>query len=110
MAVVDDATDPNAFKVGDEVYGMLRAERGRSWAEYAIFKTHEASLKPKALSWKQAAALPLSALTADRDLFTHAGLDFSHITGKDTAVTTYKRRVLITGSSGGVGAYFVQFA
>lgn len=89
------------FKVGDEVYGMARADRGGTWAEYALVTSEESFIKPSQLSWEQAASLPLSALTADQALFTHARLPTQH---------KGNQRIIITGASGGVGTFLVQFA
>lgn len=89
------------FKPGDEVYGMTHAHRGGTWAEYAVVTTEEANLKPQSLSWAEAAALPLSALTADQALFVHAGLDVN---------AQQAKRVLVTGAAGGVGMFVVAFA
>lgn len=91
------------FKPGDEVYGMAHADRGSTWAEYALVTTEEANLKPQSLSWAEAAALPLSALTADQALFVHGGLE------SDAGVQRSKR-VLVTGAAGGVGMFVVAFA
>lgn len=89
------------FKPGDEVYGMAHADRGGTWAEYAVVTTEEANLKPQCLSWAEAAALPLSALTADQALFVHAGLSVD---------APQPKRVLVTGAVGGVGMFVVAFA
>ncbi|GAB7335627.1 hypothetical protein MBLNU13_g07951t1 [Cladosporium sp. NU13] len=93
--------DEREFKPGDEVYGMMHADRGGAWAEYAVVTTEEANLKPRSLSWAEAAALPLSALTADQGLFVHAGLDVN---------VQQAKRVLVTGAAGGVGMFVVAFA
>ncbi|KAI6778345.1 quinone reductase [Emericellopsis cladophorae] len=91
------------FRPGDHVFGMTHANRGGTWAEYAIVMTEEAVKKPDNLSWEEAAAIPGSALTADQALFKHIGLE--------TAATKHgKRRVLITGAGGGIGTFLVQFA
>ncbi|KXX75273.1 Reticulon-4-interacting protein 1, mitochondrial [Madurella mycetomatis] len=89
------------FRVGDHVYGMAHVNRGGTWAEYAIVTSEEAVRKPDNLSWEEAAALPASALTADQALFVHAGLE---------TAAQQPKRILITGASGGVGMYLVQFA
>lgn len=89
------------FKPGDEVYGMTHADRGSTWAEYAVVTTGEANLKPQCLSWAEAAALPLSALTADQALFVHAKLEVN---------AQQPKRVLVTGAAGGVGMFVVAFA
>lgn len=94
--------DERDFRVGDEVYGMSHAKRGGMWAEYALVTAEEAVPKPAALSWEEAAALPGSAITADQALFVHAGIE--------TTAEKGAKQVLITGASGGVGMYMVQFA
>lgn len=99
VAVHDSEQD---FRVGDHVYGMTHANRGGTWAEYAIVMTEEAVKKPDNLSWEEAAAIPGSALTADQALFRHVGLE--------TAAQNGQKRVMITGAAGGIGTFLVQFA
>ena len=62
------------------------------------------ALKPKKLSWVEAATVPLSAITAWQALFEHAGvaaLEDPNAAGK---------KVLITAAAGGVGVWLVQLA
>lgn len=99
VAVHDSEQD---FRVGDHVYGMTHANRGGTWAEYAIVTTEEAVKKPDSLSWEEAAAIPGSAITADQALFRHVGLE--------TTAKNGQKRVLITGAGGGIGTFLVQFA
>ena len=99
--VIEVHRDEREFVPGDEVYGMTHADRGGAWAEYAVVTTEEANLKPQSLSWAEAAALPLSALTADQALFVHAGLDVN---------AQQPKRVLVTGAAGAVGMFVVAFA
>lgn len=99
--VVEVHPDEKVFRVGDQVCGMVNASRGGTWAEYALVTVDEAYFKPSTLSWEEAAAVPLSALTADQALFVHGALDMDTSNGK---------RVLITGASGGVGIYLVHLA
>ena len=99
-----DGDGDESFRPGDEVYGMTSAHRGGTWAEYVLVTTDEAYPKPARLSWEEAAALPLSALTADQALFKHAGLD--HMAASEHE----KRSVLITGAAGAVGTLLVNFA
>ena len=106
--VVDTVLQENGdFQPGDEVYGMADAERGSTWAEYTVVKAHETALKPSNLSWEEAAAVPLSALTAYEALFVHAGLDWPPRTDPTTPTTT-GTRILVTGSSGAVGLNLIQ--
>jgi NADPH:quinone reductase-like Zn-dependent oxidoreductase len=66
-------------------------------AEYAIVLPSELAPKPRALDAVQAAAVPLSALTAWQALVNHAQVSPG-------------QRVLIHGAAGGVGTYAVQLA
>lgn len=102
--------DEKDFKAGDHVYGMAHANRGGTWAEFVLVTSDDLSLKPKSLSWDEAAALPLSALTADQALFENAGLAHTTQADDDDDDAQGKKHVLITGAAGGVGTYLVQFA
>ena len=83
------------LKVGDAVYGY--ALFGGGWAEYAVLADFEAALKPKSVSFVEAAAVPLAALTAWQALI-------------DAAQVKSGQTVLIHGGSGGVGSFAVQIA
>jgi NADPH:quinone reductase-like Zn-dependent oxidoreductase len=83
------------FKVGDAVYGY--ALMGGGWAEYAVLADDEPALKPKSLSFVEAAAVPLAALTAWQAL-----VDATNLSAGQT--------ILIHGGSGGVGGFAVQLA
>jgi NADPH:quinone reductase-like Zn-dependent oxidoreductase len=83
--------------VGDAVYAKLADGRDGAEAGYAIALPSELAPKPRTLNDMQAAAIPLSALTAWQALFIRAKLSKG-------------QRVLIHGASGGVGTYAVQFA
>ena len=52
------------FKVGDEVFGIAKG----SYAEYAAASEDKLALKPKSLTFEQAAAMGISGLTALRAL------------------------------------------
>jgi NADPH:quinone reductase-like Zn-dependent oxidoreductase len=80
------------FKAGDEVFGIAKG----SFAEYAVAREDKLSHKPDNLSFEQAAAMPISGLTA------LGALDAAGVTGGSN--------VLIVGASGGVGTYAVQIA
>jgi NADPH:quinone reductase-like Zn-dependent oxidoreductase len=83
--------------VGDTVYAMLGYGRDGAQAAYTIAVPDELAPKPRTLDDVQAAAVPLSALTAWQALFVHAQISKG-------------QRVLIHGASGGVGTYAVQLA
>ncbi|MGY3318755.1 NAD(P)-dependent alcohol dehydrogenase [Arthrobacter sp. TE12232] len=81
------------FRPGDEVYGTCEG----SFAEYVCAKESRLALKPKNLSFEQAAAVPISAVTALQAL-------------RDTGKVQPGQDVLVIGAAGGVGAYAVQLA
>jgi NADPH:quinone reductase-like Zn-dependent oxidoreductase len=86
-----------SFKVGDEVFGCLKRHQGQCFAEYALAGEEEIVLKPERLSFEQAAAVPLAALTALQAL-------------RDKGKLRPGEKVLIQGASGGVGGFAVQIA
>lgn len=86
-----------AFATGDAIYALIAFDRDGAEAEYVIALPGELAPKPLTLDDTQAAAVPLSALTAWQALFVHAGL-------------AKGQSVLIHGAAGGVGTYAVQFA
>jgi NADPH:quinone reductase-like Zn-dependent oxidoreductase len=79
------------LRPGDEVYGTC--ESG-SFAEYATARQRRLAAKPASLTFAQAAATPISAVTALQS-------------ARDTRVQP-GQRVLITGAAGGVGSFAVQ--
>jgi NADPH:quinone reductase-like Zn-dependent oxidoreductase len=96
---VVEATAPDvaAFKIGDAVYGMLDFTRNGSYAEYVVARTSNLALKPNSIDPIQAAAVPLTSLTAWQALFEVAGLKSG-------------QTVLIHAAAGGVGHFAVQLA
>jgi NADPH:quinone reductase-like Zn-dependent oxidoreductase len=88
------ATGPGVtrLKVGDDVFGIAKG----SFAEYAAAREDKLTRKPENLSFEQAAAMPISGLTALRAL--------------DAAGVEEGSDVLVVGASGGVGSYAVQIA
>ncbi len=85
------------FKPGDAVYAYLDIPEGGGYAEYVTATEREAAVKPKSISFIDAAAVPVVALTAWQALFDAAKLQAS-------------QTVLIHGGSGGVGSFAVQMA
>jgi NADPH:quinone reductase-like Zn-dependent oxidoreductase len=83
------------LKKGDAVYGYPTF--GGGWAEYVNVTEGEVAAKPKSLSFVEAAAVPVGALTAWQSLVTIA-----HLGAGQT--------ILIHGGSGGVGSFAVQIA
>jgi NADPH:quinone reductase-like Zn-dependent oxidoreductase len=86
------------FKPGDEVFGYLPTATGRgTFAEYVCAKENLITLKPANLTFEQAAAVPLAAMTALQGL-------------RDNGNIQPGQKVLINGASGGVGTFAVQIA
>jgi NADPH:quinone reductase-like Zn-dependent oxidoreductase len=85
------------FKAGDSVYAYLNLKDGGGYAEYALATEVEAALKPKSISFVEAAGVPVVALTAWQALI-------------DTAKLSAGQTVLIHGGSGGVGSFAIQIA
>jgi NADPH:quinone reductase-like Zn-dependent oxidoreductase len=84
--------DVGAFSAGDEVYGTCDG----SFAEYARGAAKMLAAKPANLSFEQAAAVPISGVTA--------------LQAVRKADVQSGRKVLIVGASGGVGSFAVQIA
>lgn len=86
-----------AFRPGDEVFGDISAGGFGGFAEYVCARADALALKPANLTFEQAAAVPMAAVTALQGLRT---------TGKIQA----GQKVLVNGASGGVGTFAVQLA
>ena len=88
-----------AFKVGDEVYGMTGGVGGiqGSLAQYAVVDAALLAPKPRNLTMREAAALPLAFVTA------YSGI-------VDRAKVQAGQTVLVQGGTGGVGHVAVQLA
>jgi len=85
------------FQPGDEVYANLLDHGYGGFAEYASVPENVVSSKPANLSFEEAAAVPMAAVTALQGLGHHGELRPS-------------QQVLINGASGGVGSFAVQIA
>ncbi len=81
------------FQPDDEVFGMIQG----GFAEYACAPENALVLKPSNLSFEEAAAVPMAAVTALQGL-------------RDTGQIQPRQKVLINGASGGVGTFAVQIA
>ena len=95
VAGVIDAVGRNVtqFKIGDEVFGNCEA----AVAEYACVKERALVPKPAAITFEQAASIPVAGLTALQGL-------------RDKAKLQSGQKVLINGAAGGVGTFAVQIA
>lgn len=85
------------WKVGDAVYAMLDGRGVGGYAEYVCLKGELCAPKPTHLSFTEAAAVPLAAITAWQGEFDHGHL-------------TAGQHELIHGGAGGVGHFAIQFA
>lgn len=96
--VVEESKAQNdRIKVGDRVYGMNPFPRMGAYAAYVAVSEKYLSHTPKKLDDTEAAAIPLTAMTALQAL-------------RDKAKLKKGQKVLINGASGGVGTFAVQIA
>ena len=100
VAAVGD--DVSLFKVGDEVYYAGDVTRPGSNAEFQLVDERIVGRKPTSLSFSEAAALPLTTITAYESLFHRLGIDPA---GGDAG-----QSLLIIGAAGGVGSIGIQLA
>jgi len=91
--VKEAAADGSGPRVGARIVGLMPAG---AWAELAAVGTDWLAELPAAVSFEQAAALPVAGITALRALEVGG-----YVLGK---------RVLVTGASGGVGRFAIQLA
>ena len=85
------------FGIGDEVFGLTDWYRDGSLAELVAVEARNLAPKPASVSHVDAAAFPMTALTAWQALFVHADLKAG-------------QTVVIHGAGGGVGTLAVQLA
>jgi len=90
-------TDVTQFQPGDEVFGDLSGSGFGAFAEYATAPENRLAHKPAGLTFEEAAAVPVAAVTALQAL-------------RDHGLIQPGKKVLINGASGGVGTYAVQIA
>lgn len=97
--VVDQiGPDVTEFQPGDKVFGVGRTG---TFAEYAVARVDKLERMPADVSFEQAAASPVSGVTALR-AWT--------VLGKSPAVPPAPHSVLVVGAGGGVGSFAVQLA
>jgi len=94
-----EAVGPNVtrFQPGDQVYANLLDHGYGGFAEYVSVPVNVMALKPANLSFEEAAAVPMAAVTALQGLRHHGALQPG-------------QQVLINGATGGVGTFAVQLA
>lgn len=103
-AGVVEAVGPEAtrFKVGDEVFYAGDLMRDGSNAEYQLVDERIVGHRPRSIGFAEAAALPLTAITAWETLFDRLKVDDQPAGGA--------RAILIIGGAGGVGSAAIQIA
>jgi len=85
------------FQPGNEVFGDISACGWGGFAEYVSVPENALALKPANISFEEAAAVPLAAVTALQGI-------------RDKGQIQPEQKVLINGASGGVGTFAVQIA
>jgi alcohol dehydrogenase len=85
------------FKVGDEIYARPRKNKIGTLAEYIAIHEDDIALKPKNLSFEEAASIPLVGLTSYQALH-------------DIMQLQKGQKILIHAGSGGVGTFAIQLA
>lgn len=95
--IVALGSEVSGWKIGDAVYSRPNIERNGAYAQYIAVDVAEIAAKPQSLSWQEAAAVPLAALTAWQALFDACDLQAGE-------------KVLIHAGSGGVGHLAIQLA
>jgi NADPH:quinone reductase-like Zn-dependent oxidoreductase len=84
-------------RIGEHRYGMIERWSAGAFAELVAVRLDETALMPPSLGFEEAAALPLTSLTALQAL-------------RDVARVRAGQRLLINGASGGVGVVAIQIA
>jgi len=96
--VVSAGKNVTQFKPGDAVFGMVNFPgHGKAYAEYIVAPETHLTLKPDTISFEDAAASTLAALTAWQAMVHHAKVQPG-------------QKVLIHAAAGGVGHFAVQIA
>ncbi|MGL5388123.1 MAG: zinc-binding alcohol dehydrogenase family protein [Enterobacterales bacterium] len=98
--VVEVGSSVSGFKPGDEVWYAGDITRPGSNSTHQLIDSRIVAHKPASLNWAQAAAMPLTALTAWEALFEH--LNIQHADAGKT--------LLIIGGAGGVGSLAIPLA
>lgn len=106
-AGVVEAVGPEVknFKVGDPVYYAGDITRPGANSEFHLVDERIVGHMPKTLSFEQAAALPLTSITAWEALF-----DRLRVPALAGAQSTPRKSILIIGGAGGVGSMAIQLA
>ncbi|RDW16584.1 NADPH:quinone reductase [Oceanobacillus arenosus] len=90
-------TKVTGFRVGNEVYGRPRESKVGTFAEYISIHEDDIALKPKNISFEEAASIPLVGLTSYQALHEILQLQKG-------------QKILIHAGAGGVGTFAIQLA
>ena len=95
--VIQKGTEVTKFEIGDEVYGRPRKSRIGTLAEYISVHQSDVSLKPRNITFEEAASLPLVGLTTWQAFH-------------DILELKPDQKILIHAGAGGVGTFAIQLA
>lgn len=101
--VVETGPDATLFKPGDEVFYAGALTRPGTNAEFHLVDERIVGHKPRSLDWAEAAAMPLTSITAWEALFERLDVRGHEVPGAAPAI-------LIIGGAGGVGSMATQLA
>ena len=97
-------SEVSLFKVGDEVYYAGDITRPGCNSQYHLVDERIVGRKPTTLSFEEAAAMPLTTITAWEALFDRLGVE------KGAPAQQDRKSVLVIGGAGGVGSIAIQLA
>jgi NADPH:quinone reductase-like Zn-dependent oxidoreductase len=96
--VTEAGSDVTQLKKGDNVFGLVNFPgHGKAYAEYVAVPADQLAIKPGNVSFEEASAATLAALTAWQGLVTHAAIKKGE-------------KVVVYAAAGGVGHYALQIA
>jgi len=95
--VTQVGTGITRYRVGDAVFGLLEVFKGGALADYVVATEADIAPKPATISFDQAAALPVTGLSALQLIDQLAAVGQGH-------------EVLLNGAAGGVGQFAIQLA
>ncbi|MDY7221243.1 zinc-binding alcohol dehydrogenase family protein [Halalkalibacterium halodurans] len=102
--VVEVGEDCKLFKLGDEVFYSGSITRQGTYSEYHLVDERIVGHKPKRITHAEAAALPLTTITAWEALFERLRINSDDVEGNK------EKTILIIGGAGGVGSIAIQLA
>jgi len=106
--VEEVGSEVSLFKPGDEVYFAGTINRNGSFAQYTAVDERIVGRKPASLSHEEAAALPLTSLTAWELLVEDMNIPIPADVGNEGV--NLNKTILILGGAGGVGSISIQIA